>query len=359
MGIMIPPTHHNRATDGAGTRRWAALLLATAAFAGCGGGPSATPQTSSSPLASVPVPKPAASGQVFGIALGLDFERKSNGGPPDDAEVLARIEVVAPYTQWVRTYSCGGGLADAGRFAHQLHLKAAIGAALTGNVPADDLQLSCLIAAMQRHEVDVAVVANEVIANNQATESDVLAAIYRVRTAAPGIPVTEAEPYATLVSHPELMSAEDVVFANVYPYLHGVPVAQALSQLAKWHRTLTSLSGGRQVWISETGWPSDGGGRAGAGSKGAVPAELATAVASPTNSCRYLEDVTSWSRQASVPVIYFEAFDAPNKAAKAGADTAHYGLFDDADVIKPCVPAGLSGTVGPLDAGDPSAAPLP
>ena len=339
------------------------LIALLAVLAGCGGGSSApssgTGVPSSSPLASVAAPSPAASGQVFGIAVGLGFERKADGGPPADAEVLARLQVVAPFTQWVRTYSCAGGLADAGRFAHQLHLKAAIGAELTGNANADQVQLNCLIAAIQRHEVDVAVVANEVIVNNQVSEAGVLAAIDKVRSAASGIPVTEAEPYATLMAHPELMRAEDVVFANVYPYLHGVPVGVALAQLVKWHGELAGASGGRQVWISETGWPSDGGGRAGTATKGAVPTELATAVASQDNSCRYLADVASWSRRAGVPVVYFEAFDAPNKAAKAGVDTAHYGLFDDADVIKPCVTAALTGSGTGTDPADPSAAPLP
>lgn len=340
----------------------AACALTAAVMVGCGGSASPSsppPAPSSTPLPSVPTPSVAADGHLFGIALGLGFERKSDGGPPSDAEVLARMQVVAPYVQWVRTYSCAGGLGDAGRFAHQLHLKAAIGAELTGNSSADDAQLNCLIAAIQRHEVDVAVVANEVIVNNQVSESAVLAAIDRVRTAAPGVPVTEAEPYATLVAHPELMRAEDVVFANVYPYLHGVPVSQGLAQLVKWHGELAAASGGRQVWISETGWPSEGGGRAGAETKGAVPTELATAVASQSNSCRYLADVASWSRQSSVPVLYFEAFDAPNKAAKAGADTAHYGLFDDSNVIKPCVTAALAGGASGGDSADPATAPLP
>lgn len=341
-------------------------LLGALLIAACGSSAPSNRHSNSAPTSStgsppsVPVqsPSPAAGGKLLGIDLGLAFERSANGFP-DDNEVRSRLQVVAPYTQWVRTYNCKDGLASAGRFAHELGLKAAIGASMTANAAATDGELNCLAAAMQRHEVDVAVVANEVIANNQVSESDVLAAIARVRQQAPGVPVTEAEPYATLVAHPELMRAEDVVFANVYPYLHGVRVQLAVAQLAKWYQELVALSGGKQVWISETGWPSEGGGRAGANQKGAVPTEQATAVASSMNACQYLTDVSAWSRQAAIPVFYFAAFDAPNKADKAGTDTAHYGLFDDANVIKPCVAAAIAGNLATPNPPDPALAPLP
>jgi exo-beta-1,3-glucanase (GH17 family) len=269
------------------------------------------------------------------------------------------MSLVAPYTRWVRTYGCKDGLGDAGRIAHSLGLKAALGASLGPNPQDNQRQISCLISAMQRREVDIAVVGNEVLSHHDLPESDVISTLQQVRQAAPGVPVTEAEPYSTLLKDPALIQAEDVVFANTYPYLHGVPIGEAVSQLAKWYSELVGLAGGKQVWLSETGWPSDGGGRAGAADRGPVPADVATAVASPDNECRYAADVLKWASATKVQYFFFESFDAPNKALKSGADTAFYGVFDHSGSAKPCMALVLNGAVQAQDVADPTRAPLP
>ena len=77
---------------------------------------------------------PTHASQPIAKLHGLNFGPFSDGADPSDSSVSisefklrSRMAAVAPYTQWVRTFSTLGGHEKAGRIAHELGLEIAVG----------------------------------------------------------------------------------------------------------------------------------------------------------------------------------------------------------------------------------------
>jgi len=68
-------------------------------------------------------------------------------GPLPPEQVRSRLAVVAPATNWVRSYGTENGLETIGRFSHELGRKAAVGAWLSRDRAANERQIAGLIAA--------------------------------------------------------------------------------------------------------------------------------------------------------------------------------------------------------------------
>ena len=108
------------------------LIFLAIGLAGCGSGGDSVPGNG---LLTTPSPDPvspplSATVQIYG----LDFSPYLNGQDPNRGDIVseeqieARMKVIAPYTVWVRTFGCTNGLEQAGRIAHRLQLKIAMGA---------------------------------------------------------------------------------------------------------------------------------------------------------------------------------------------------------------------------------------
>ena len=85
---------------------------------------------------------------------------------------------------------------------------------------------------------------------------------------------------------------------------------------------LKAVSGGKQVLISETGWPTGG------GSNG-------SAVPNEENAAKYYEQIREWSLSTGTQVLYFDAADEPWKARYGeGEAGAHWGIMTRDLMIK-------------------------
>ena len=173
-----------------------------------------------------------------------------------EAQLRSRLQIIAPYVEWIRTCGSTGGLAATGRIAHDLDLKTAIGAWLDADSTSNEQEIANLIAAARAGDVNIAVVGNEVLFRGELTAGAVIGHVERVRDAIPdSIPVSTAETCGELLAHPEIIDAVDGVFANHYAYWKGVALDGALDALRGCHQQLVSAAGGKPVVISETGWP--------------------------------------------------------------------------------------------------------
>ena len=80
-------------------------------------------------------------------------------------------------------------------------------------------EINNLIAAANAGQVDVAIVGSEAILNGYVTVSQLIAYMNQVRQAIPAnVLVTTADTGGTFLSNPSLISASDIIFANLYPY---------------------------------------------------------------------------------------------------------------------------------------------
>ncbi|KAL9545221.1 hypothetical protein MBANPS3_007249 [Mucor bainieri] len=149
-------------------------------------------------------------------------------------------------------------------------------------------------------------VGNEVVFNNIMSSGQLVGKINQVKKIAKGIQVGTAEVDSTYTS--DLMSASDFAGVNIHPYFASASIKNAFSNLNQRYNTFKKSAGGKQVYITETGWPSSG------AASGAAQPSLANTEAF----------VTSLSA-SSLPYYYFEWEDSNWKGA--GVES-HFGLLN-------------------------------
>ncbi len=293
----------------------AGVILIAIVLVACGswgGGESSTPQ------------KPPATY----LLSGLNFSPYEGDQNPDlDAivtysQVEHHMRIVALYTQWVRTFDCAQGLKYAGRIAHIQHLKIAMGAWITKDLTANETELNSLIHEARSGNMDLAIIGSEVLNRADLTPAELVAYIRRFRTEVPNVPVTTADVYTDLLENIDVMAECDLILVNYYPYWEGVDVNNAIAWLHSRHQRVVAAAGGKDVIVSETGWPSDGN-------------TIADAVPTPENAAYFFLNFVSWARAEGVDYFYFVYKDEPWKAAYEGPQGAHWGLWDEAGELKP------------------------
>ncbi len=260
-------------------------------------------------------------------AYGFDFSPYVDGQDPNKGsslsikQIQSRLKIIAPYTTNIRTFGCTNGLEKTGSMAHELGLKTAIGAWISSDSDVNELELSNLIALAKAGDADMLIVGSEVLLRGELTETQLIDYINRVKYLAPGIPVTYADTYSVLLSHPAVINAVDVVMVNYYPYWEGINIGKALSRIDTVHKQIVAAAGGKAVIASETGWPSDGN-------------SIGNAIPSLANAVKYFSDFISWARKNNVDYYYFEAFDESWKASYEGPQGSHWGVWDKLGIIK-------------------------
>jgi exo-beta-1,3-glucanase (GH17 family) len=259
---------------------------------------------------------------------GIDFSPYMDGQDPNlgsrvsEQQLSERLAIIAPYVDRARSFGSTAGLEHFGRLAHQRNLEAWAGAWIGKDNNANDLEIDNLIAAGKAGQADVLIVGSEVLLRNDQTETGLIEYIRKVKQAVPGVPVTTAEVYGVLLTRPSLIAEIDLVMVNYYPYWEGIKLELAISYVHGRHQQVKAISGGKQVVVSETGWPSGGN-------------QVGEAVPSPENAAFYFLNFVSWARANDVPYFYFEAFDESWKAAYEGPQGAHWGIWDKDGNMKP------------------------
>ena len=276
------------------------------------------------------------------VLYGLDFSPYLTGQDPNlnsqisAAQITSRMQIVAPYTRWIRSFSSTNGLENIPSVARQLGLRVAANAWISGNSAQNNAEINNLIAAANAGRIDIAIVGSEALLRNDVSESQLIAYMNQVRQAIPStIPVTTADTYGTLLAHPNVIAVSDLLFANFYPYWEGVSINNAICSLAQQYQRLVAAAGPKQVIISETGWPSGGN-------------AVGAAVPSPANAAQFFIQFVTWATTNNVPYFYFDAFYENWKAAYEGPQGAHWGIWDTSGVVKTGMGAVFSGQTSPV-----------
>ena len=238
--------------------------------------------------------------------------------------------MIAPYTEWIRTYGCTAGLEHAGHIAHDLQLKIAMGAWIGKDTTANEAELESLIFEAKSGNVDFAIIGSEVLYRKDLDPTALVDYIRRFRAEVPDIPVATADVYSEFLAHPEVAAECDAILSNYYPYWEGVDVGTAMAWLHTRHRQVVAAVGDKEVIVSETGWPSDGN-------------QIEAAVPSQENAAFYFKNFISWATSENVTYFYFEAFDEPWKADYEGPQGAHWGVWNEDGNLKPGMQAVFDG----------------
>ena len=252
---------------------------------------------------------------VHGLCFSPYVEGQAPGAQIEEAQIRARLEVIRPYTRWIRSFSCTDGHEHTPRIAHELGMKTLVGAWLGRDREINEREIEGVIAVARGGHADIVAVGNEVLLREDLSEDELIAQIERVKKALPGVQVGYVDAYFLFEKHPRVTAVCDVVLTNCYPFWEGCPREQALAYMQTMLQRTRAAAPGKRIAISETGWPDRG-----SAFHGAVP--------SVEGAMRYFVDTMRWAERDGVEVFWFAAFDEAWKVGVEGDVGAYWGLWD-------------------------------
>jgi GPH family glycoside/pentoside/hexuronide:cation symporter len=257
--------------------------------------------------------------RVHGLCFSPYAEGQATGDALSEAQISRRLNIVAPHTRWVRSFSCTEGHDMIPKLARERGLKTLVGAWISHDKERNEREIEALLTLAQQGWVDIAAVGNEVMLRADLSEQELLSCIQRVKAALPShVPVGCVDAYNQFVERPALTHSCDVLLANCYPFWEGVGIGRAQQVLQRMHGMVSGVAGGRRVIIAETGWPSAG-------------QTVSAAVPSAPNAMRYFIEAQAWAQRDAVELFYFSSFDEPWKLQQEGEVGAQWGLWDKAE----------------------------
>lgn len=257
---------------------------------------------------------------------GLCFSMYEDGQKPGDhiseEQVRRRLKIIAPYTKWVRSFSCTEGNEFVPKIARELGLKTLVGAWLGNDAVKNEKEIEALIRLANEGYVDIAAIGNEVMYRKDLTEDELLAYINKGRKEIPAhIPVGYVDAYYEFTIKPRITDACDVILTNCYPYWEGTNEKDALSHMKSMYHQALDAANGKRVIITETGWPSQG-----ESFKNSHP--------SKDNAMKYFINTQLWSLTENIEIFYFSSFDESWKVGPEGEVGAHWGIWDKNEILK-------------------------
>ena len=262
---------------------------------------------------------------LYGGVHGFCFSLYEDGQKPGDiisaGQIRRRMQLLKPYTQWIRSFSCIEGNEQIPQIAKELGIKTLVGAWLGTDEDKNQQEVKNLIQLAKEGFVDIAAVGNEVLYRNDLSKDELLDVIRHVKKEIPGIPVGYVDAYYEFVQHPEITELCDVILCNCYPFWEGTDYKYSLQHIQQMYQQSVAAGKGKRVIITETGWPSKG-------------ESLGNAVPSHINALKYFVNTQLWAIDENIEVFYFSSFDESWKVGAEGEVGAYWGIWDKNEKLK-------------------------
>ena len=259
---------------------------------------------------------------LHGLCFSPYVEGQKAGDILTEAQIRRRLDVIAPFTGWIRSFSCTEGNELIPELAHQKGLKTLVGAWISNDKERNEREIQSLLQLAKAGLVNMAAIGNEVLHREEISEQELLGYLKRVREALPAtIPVGYVDAYYQYLDRPALVDACDVVFVNCYPFWEGADNDFAISYLNRMVELTQRAAGSKKVIVTETGWPSLGD-------------NVEAARPSATNAMKYFISVQDWAKNKDIEVFYFSSFDESWKTKQEGKVGAGWGIWDKDENLK-------------------------
>jgi exo-beta-1,3-glucanase (GH17 family) len=252
---------------------------------------------------------------VHGMCFSSYIDGQQPGSIISEEQIRERIDIIKPYTKWVRTFSCTDGNELIPKIAKENGLKVMVGAWLSDNKDLNEEEIKNLIHVAKAGYADLVAVGNEVLYREELTEEELLEYINKVKKQLPGIKVGYVDAYYEFKNRPAITEACDVIFANCYPFWEGCHIDYSLLYMKNMYHTAVTAAKGKKVIISETGWPGIG-------------SNFEASEPSFENAMRYFINTQKWSKEENIDVMYFSSFDELWKIGDEGDVGAYWGIWD-------------------------------
>ncbi len=260
-------------------------------------------------------------GGVHGLCYSLYEDGQKPGDIISEGQIRRRMQVLKPFTQWVRSFSCIEGNEQIPRIAKENGLKTLVGAWLGTDKEKNQQEIKNLISLAKDGFVDIAAVGNEVLYRNDLSEEELLSFIKHVKDEIPGIPVGYVDAYYEFVQKPHISDACDVILSNCYPFWEGTDFNHALQHMQQMVYQAKMAAKGKPVIITETGWPSKG-------------EKMGNAMPSHQSAMEYFINTQLWAMDENIDVFYFSSFDESWKVGAEGEVGAYWGIWDKNEKLK-------------------------
>ena len=112
---------------------------------------------------------------THGLCFSPYLDGQGPGTQLTESQIRARMEVIAPHTRWVRSFSCTEGNELIPKVAHQLGLKTLVGAWLGTDLETNEREIEGLIAVARAGHADIVAVGNEVMLREDLSEDALIA----------------------------------------------------------------------------------------------------------------------------------------------------------------------------------------
>jgi glucan 1,3-beta-glucosidase len=259
---------------------------------------------------------------IHGLCFSLYEDGQKPGDIISEEQVRRRMKIIAPYTKWVRSFSCTEGNEFIPIIAKEYGIKTLVGAWLGNDPEINEREVEGLIKLSNEGFVDIAAVGNEVMYRKDLTEDELLEFISRVRESIPNsIPVGYVDAYYEFTIKPRITEACDVILTNCYPYWEGSNLDFSLAHMNGMYHQAFQSGNGKKVIITETGWPSKG-----ESFKDSHP--------SKENAIKYFINTQLWSKRDAIDIFYFSSFDESWKVGAEGEVGAYWGIWDKNENLK-------------------------
>jgi len=261
-------------------------------------------------------------GGIHGLCFSPYEEGQSPGDQLSETQIRRRLEVIKPYTKWIRSFSCTEGNELIPKLAKEMGLQTLVGAWLGANPETNKKEVDGLLELAKQGYVDVAAVGNEVMYRKDLTEEELLNTMHEVKAELPtNVLMGYVDAYYEFVHRPKITEACDVILANCYPYWEGCSIDYALIYMKDMYHQAKRAGKGKKVIITETGWPSQG-------------KSLNDALPSHENATKYFINTQMWSLDEDIEIFYFSSFDESWKVGTEGDVGAYWGLWDMDEKLK-------------------------
>ncbi|MFY0654714.1 MAG: glycosyl hydrolase [Cyclobacteriaceae bacterium] len=258
---------------------------------------------------------------VHGLCFSPYLEGQKPGDQLSEEQIRRRIEIIAPYTSWVRSFSCTEGNELVPKIAREYGIKTLAGAWLGDDPEMNEKEVANLVNLCNEGFVDIAAVGNEVLYRGDLTEGELLEFIKKAKSQIKNVPVGYVDAYYEFRERPAITEACDILLANCYPFWEGCDQDYSLLYMKDMYNQVVRAGGGKRVVITETGWPDKG-----TNLRGAIPSE--------ENAIKYFINTQKWSAEEDIEIFYFSSFDESWKVGAEGDVGAYWGIWDKDENLK-------------------------
>ena len=111
---------------------------------------------------------------IHGMCFSSYIDGQQPGSLINEEQIRERIDIIKPYTKWVRTFSCTDGNELIPAIAKENGLKVMVGAWLSDNKDLNEEEIENLVKVAKAGNADLVAVGNEVLYREELTEEELL-----------------------------------------------------------------------------------------------------------------------------------------------------------------------------------------